>query len=89
MLAISISAFLFVGISALRQVWLNPKQSHIIYFLSVLAIYTAPHTIVYGTSRYHMPLMPILIILAVPGLMELYGYVFSKYKLQADLPGSL
>ncbi len=72
-LAVTMSSFLIVSILALRYVWSHRKEAHVLYTVLVVATYTMPHMLVYGASRYHMPLMPLIIVLATPMLCQIAG----------------
>lgn len=53
-----------VGLARMRASW------EARYLLLILALYTLPHALVYGLSRYHLPLMPLLILSAAPVLRQ-------------------
>jgi 4-amino-4-deoxy-L-arabinose transferase-like glycosyltransferase len=47
-------------------------------FLLILILYTLPHTLVYGASRYRLPLMLLLILLGSKVLQEGYDRIRSR-----------
>jgi 4-amino-4-deoxy-L-arabinose transferase-like glycosyltransferase len=59
------STYLFVALAGVAGLWLAriDRSTHLLLFLPLLAM-TAAHTIVFGHSRYHLPLMPILAVYA-------------------------
>jgi len=67
LIVLSYVGVLFAGAAG---IWLAPPRwrEHVLLLLPIVFI-TAIHTIVYGHSRYHMPLMPLLGVYAA-GLFE-------------------
>ncbi|MBW3623199.1 MAG: glycosyltransferase family 39 protein [Armatimonadetes bacterium] len=77
-LILSVSTSLVVYLASLRFLLRKPAEWYIPVFLLLLALYTLPHSLVYGASRYRLPLIPVLILMAAPVLMNLYDRVRSQ-----------
>jgi 4-amino-4-deoxy-L-arabinose transferase-like glycosyltransferase len=60
---IVVAAALYTGIRG-RDLW------YVQGIALICILYTVPHAIVYGASRYHEPLTPLLIVLAAPALQH-------------------
>jgi 4-amino-4-deoxy-L-arabinose transferase-like glycosyltransferase len=67
-LGLSILVYVLCGVAAVRGVIATPARWHVAFLGLVIVLYTLPHTLVYGASRYHLPLIPLVIILAAPEL---------------------
>lgn len=50
--------------AAARYAWRNRRELATQLVVLTAALYTAPHMLVYGASRYHLPLMPLVLMLA-------------------------
>src|SRR5205814_5922528 len=64
-----VGGYMVVGVAGAAGMWLSPpddRRLQLLLMLPVLVI-VAAHTIVFGHSRYHLPLIPIL---------ALYGAAF-------------
>lgn len=69
-LAVTVSLYVVIVGTALAYAWRNRRQWSVWFLVLVLALYTAPHMLVFGVSRHHLPLMPLLMMLAAPWLHE-------------------
>jgi hypothetical protein len=65
-----IGAYMAVGLAGAAGMWLSPPDDRRLQVLLLLplVVIVAAHTIVFGHSRYHLPLIPIL---------ALYGAAFA------------
>lgn len=77
---VTVSAYLMIMWMAFRHAWANPRRWSTWFVGFVLMLYTAPHMLVYGASRYHLPLMPLVIILAAPELLRAYQHLRSSRR---------
>jgi 4-amino-4-deoxy-L-arabinose transferase-like glycosyltransferase len=69
-LIVTVTLFLvFIG-AALRGAARQPRAFATAFTVATLTLYTLPHMLVYGASRYHTPLMPLIVILAAPELLR-------------------
>jgi 4-amino-4-deoxy-L-arabinose transferase-like glycosyltransferase len=69
-LALTVTCYLLTMVAGLRGLWrARASREGQLCFL-VLVLYTLPHCLVYGASRYHVPLLPLLILFATPDLRE-------------------
>jgi 4-amino-4-deoxy-L-arabinose transferase-like glycosyltransferase len=75
-LAVSVLGWLVVMVAAVRHFLTRRKAWHVQFFLAILVLYTLPHSVIFGTTRHHLPLMPLLIIMAAPELRRLHAAVF-------------
>jgi len=63
-LAVSVVAYLILAAAAIAG-WIAAARSWEARFLLLtVVLYALPHAIVYGSSRYHLPLIPLFAILA-------------------------
>ena len=69
-LALTLSVSCVVFVAALRGIWHTRRTWETRAMVVLCALYTLPHTFVYGASRYHLPLLPLLFILAAPELQR-------------------
>lgn len=73
-------AYVIVVVAAAAGVWLAAPEDwrlHVVLLLPVFVIMGA-HTIVFGHSRYHLPLVPILAVYAAAfGVVRMPAYRFS------------
>ncbi|MEW5983881.1 MAG: glycosyltransferase family 39 protein [Acidobacteriota bacterium] len=69
-LVLTVGAYLLVMGMACRHAWANRWAWSTWFVALVLILYTVPHMLVYGASRYHLPLMPLVMILAAPELLR-------------------
>ena len=67
-LALTVTCFLLVAAAGLHGLWRARTWAEGQLCLLVLLLYTLPHCLVFGASRHHLPLIPLLIIFAVPDL---------------------
>lgn len=67
-LALSVLAYLVTVLAALAGIVRGHRVWEVRFLVLILCLYTLPHVLVYGASRYHLPLMPLLILLAAPVL---------------------
>lgn len=63
----TVGVFFVVMFGAVRGAWRTRSSWETRFFLLILALYTLPHTLVYGASRYHLPLLPLVFVLALHG----------------------
>jgi 4-amino-4-deoxy-L-arabinose transferase-like glycosyltransferase len=78
-LAITSIAYLIVVVSATYTI-IQYRRLQIVQFAFLLLItYTVPHSLIYGASKYHVPLMAVVCILAAPTLLHLTQYVRAKF----------
>ena len=69
-LFVTVTSFLVVWSAALVTI-VRERRSRVVQFAVLLLIaYTLPHCIVYGASKYHLPLTPIGCMLAAPALLH-------------------
>lgn len=68
-LFVTVTSFLVIWSAALVTI-VRERRSRVVQFAVLLLIaYTLPHAIVYGASKYHLPLTPIGCLLAAPALL--------------------
>jgi hypothetical protein len=65
--------FLVIGLAAAWCIIHNWGLWYVTLFSVIGVLYTIPHLIVYGASRYHEPLTALLIVLAAPVLSGFLG----------------
>ncbi len=70
-LAVTATAFLIVALGALCTLIRFRRQRIVQIAMLLIVVYTLPHSLTHGSSRYHVPLLPILCILAAPALLDL------------------
>ena len=72
---VTASWFLLIALAAGIFIFRNCGQWYVVLFVAIGALYTIPHLIVYGASRYHEPLTVLLTILSAPviGAIALRG----------------
>jgi 4-amino-4-deoxy-L-arabinose transferase-like glycosyltransferase len=71
-------AYLVVVLTGIAGIWLSPPEARTqIVLLLPLVVITGLHSIVFGHSRYHIPLIPILAV---------YGAAFVSGPLRERLP---
>ena len=63
-LALTAGCFLVCSLAAMRDALRNRHDFATQLIIVTLILYTAPHLLVYGASRYHLPLMPLVLLLA-------------------------
>ncbi len=71
-LAVSVLAYLIVALTAMAGIVAGRKIWEARFLVLVVILYTLPHALVYGASRYHLPLMPLLIVLAAPVIRRIW-----------------
>jgi 4-amino-4-deoxy-L-arabinose transferase-like glycosyltransferase len=77
-LVITSTAFLIVCAGAVFTVIKFRRLMVVKFAVLLLAMYTLPHSIVYGASRYHLPMMPVVCLLAAPALMRFIRHVRTR-----------
>jgi 4-amino-4-deoxy-L-arabinose transferase-like glycosyltransferase len=70
---VTVGAYLIVCAGAIFTAFKLRRNRVVQFAVLLLVAYTLPHSIVYGASRYHLPLMPILCIMAAPALISFRG----------------
>jgi hypothetical protein len=70
-IVITSTAYLIVCIGALFTVIEFRRLMIVKFAVLLLAIYTLPHAIIFGASRFHLPLIPVICLLAAPSLLRL------------------
>jgi 4-amino-4-deoxy-L-arabinose transferase-like glycosyltransferase len=74
-LAVTVSVYLLVVALAMQYAWQNRGQWSVWFIGLTLLLYTAPHMLIFGVSRHHLPLMPLVMILAAPPLLRMVSRV--------------
>ena len=77
-LAVTATAFLIVALGALGTILRFRRRRIILLTVLLLAVYTLPHALAHGASRYHLPLLPVLCILAAPALLDLARHIRKR-----------
>ena len=72
-LALTLSVSCVVFAAALRGIRHTRRAWETRAIVVLCALYTLPHMLVYGASRYHLPLLPLLFILAAPELQRWFA----------------
>ncbi len=67
---ITIPCYFVVMFAAVRRGWQIRHLWGVRAIALILALYTLPHLLVYGASRYHLPLLPLIFLLAAPELQR-------------------
>ena len=72
MAAAIVGTYCLVMVSGLFGVWMMPPSNRAVHWLLVLLVLfvTALHSVAFGHSRYHLPLMPIVILYAAACLVH-------------------
>ena len=70
---VTISAYFVMMFAVVRRGWETRRTWETRAIVLILALYTLPHLLVYGASRYHLPLLPLLFLLAAPTLQEWFS----------------
>ena len=76
---ITISAYFVMLFAAVRRGWETRRTWETRAIVVILALYTLPHLLVYGASRYHLPLLPLLFLLAAPKFQAWFARRFPKW----------
>jgi 4-amino-4-deoxy-L-arabinose transferase-like glycosyltransferase len=58
--------FILIALAAGFYIFKNRRQWYVLLFVVIGVLYTIPHLIVYGASRYHEPLTVLLTVLSAP-----------------------
>lgn len=72
-LLVTAASFVLVSVAALRTAIGSPRSFATRVICLVLFLYTLPHMLVYGASRYHLPLIPLIVVLATPEVLRWAG----------------
>lgn len=71
-------SFLVVTVAAARHMLTRLSAWYVRFSAAIIALYTLPHAIVFGVSRHHLPLMPLIIVLAAPELRKAYETLTAR-----------
>lgn len=91
-LALTLCSYLVIVVFAiagsLRLGLARPAQTcwEFRFVLLIVALYTLPHALVYGNSRYHLPLMPLLFLLAAPVIRRAWLALTAGNPFAANAP---
>ena len=75
---VTIPAYFVVMTAAIRRGWQIRHLWGARAIALILALYTLPHLLVYGASRYHLPLLPLIFLLAAPELQRWFSRFSPK-----------
>lgn len=70
---VTISAYFVMLFAAMKRGWATRRTWETRAIMFILALYTLPHLLVYGASRYHLPLLTLLFLLAAPTLQTWFS----------------
>ena len=69
MLAITVTLYLVLMMASLAGLWAWRQHPLTPWVLAIVIVYSMGHAAVYGASRYHLPLLPLLFVFGVPHLV--------------------
>ncbi len=74
--AIVVASYAFCFLAGIFGIFLAPPSERCYHgmLLSVILFTTAMHTLAFGHSRYHLPLMPLLLLYAASALLRLRNF---------------
>ena len=83
-LVLTFAAYLFVVVMAIKSAWKRRREWTTRFIALAVLISTLPHFVVYGLSRYHLPMIPLLILLASPEIQEMLDRRPRRREVQAE-----
>jgi uncharacterized membrane protein len=78
--AVILGFYIATMIAGILGAWMRPPEWRMHVFLLLLLIFvTGLHAVAFGHSRYHLPLMPLVILYAASALSN-WRMIFSQWK---------
>lgn len=78
--AVILGAYVATMVAGIFGAWMRPMEMPLHVFLLLLIVFvTGLHALAFGHSRYHLPLMPLVIVFAAAALDQ-WRSVFRKWK---------
>lgn len=86
---VSYASVMLFGVFGL--IWINLKEANNfnVVITGIILYFTAMHALVFGHSRYHLPLVPLLVMYGVYGVSTIRRYWFDKQSQIINLFGSV